>query len=859
MFQKIDIFGSQILLRFNGEPTYNTRTGSVVTLLIIGFICFRLFAIIKDVFLRTSPQVIYSERQVDNPAAFQLSSQTFPLAFSMEDPNYNYYIDEGIYTIQAQFYQKTLVFNQTTQQNDAVWNVTDIKVQPCTLDNFKNPDNINYYTSLQYQNMYCLPPDIQLTLQGDFSSPIYSYLQLQIVKCKQNCKSKEKLDEYLLNSNFAVQISDSFVDPSIKQNPFKIYSRDIYWSTSTQMPKFATIYFRNNYVQSDFGWFMPDFTTQKYPAYSYNDVSVFPDNFQTYFLQVVFRFEKQKEGFYSRTYKNFNNIMSEIGGFTQSLLAIGYLICTRISQLQLNQTLINQAFNYEDSKDENEENKEIEKKQINIQQKFQLSNYSSQSPSFQNQVLKQSQSQNQRSNQIMINGQDQQQYQNLKVNIDFQNSAIQSYLNIGNQVNNQQNQSLQIQSLDHMKQNKENENFDSKQFIFSNKNDLKQSIPESKQASKQHDQKKILNHLIQDLQINDELAQGTKEQDILDEGTHVKIQKQKLKIQQMEQKLKENKFNELMEKETKCMKMSIWEYFKSKIFPLGEYKKKNQIIQYSIDKLYYNLDIFNILKKLVEVEKLKRLLLDPEQLKLFDYLPKPTIHSNLVLNKQQSQAAIKKSQEVDVLYQDHRTEMQKVKDAFQAYKKIVSKKSHTLLDQKIIDLLDPNLVSIFQAEGNLGYNKYSRIKKKERQYKKCPFQSRMKLLSNRIQSLLDFLQTLSPFCQIKNHKSYSQRNLSTFQKIHKNQVVNLTNKTLLLIKQKIYHKVVLVRQLQSNLSKYLIIFKAIKKYSRKKANEKIKYSRFKIQQISCKTDKQLRVNNRFIFGQNQYLIKIKCI
>ncbi|EAS05328.2 transmembrane protein, putative (macronuclear) [Tetrahymena thermophila SB210] len=701
MFNKIDIFGSQILLRFKGEPVYHTRSGSFITLLIISFIGFRLYSIIEDVFLRASPQVIYSERQVDNPAPFQISSSTFPLAFGMEDPNFSYYIDEGIYTIQASFYQKTLMFNETTQQNDAVWNITQIQVQRCTLDNFKNPDNINYYTSLKYQNMYCLPPNIELTLQGDFQSPIYSYLELLVIKCKQNCKSQEQLDHYLLNSNFAMQLSDSFVNPQIKYNPFKMYSRDIYWATTTQMPKAVTLYLRNNYVQSDFGWFLPDLTTQHFPAYSYNDVSVFPDNFQNYFLSVVFRFEKQKEGFYSRTYKNFNNIISEIGGFTQSLLAVGYLICTRISQLQLNQTLINQAFSYEDSKNEDEENKDSEKKHINLSQKLQSPNQSQQIDSLQNQLQEQVQSQNHRFkfNQIMKKNT---QYlsQNQKTNFYDPNSPVYSPQNKGNQINNDQNLSQKTLHFQQIKQNKEKQIFDSKQFISNYRNDLKQSKQYSKQKTNQLDQKKILNLLIQDVQNSDEITQGVKDQEVLDQNNHLKIQKYKLKIKQIEEKLKENRFNELMKKETKCMKMNIWEYFKSIIYPFGELKKKKQIIQYSIDKLYYNLDIFNILKKLVEVEKLKRLLLDQEQLKLFDYLPKPTIHSDLVLNKNQSQVSIKKSYEVDVLYQDHRTEMQRAKDAFQAYKKIVNKQNHTILDQKIIDLLDPNLVSIFQAEGN---------------------------------------------------------------------------------------------------------------------------------------------------------------
>ncbi|KAL4432690.1 hypothetical protein ABPG74_004983 [Tetrahymena malaccensis] len=700
MFDKIDIFGSQILLRFKGQPTYNTRTGSVFTILIISFIGFRLSMIIQDVILRKSPQIIYSERQVDNPAAFQISSQTFPLAFSMEDPNFSYYIDEGIYTVQAQFYQKTLVFNQTTQENDAVWNITDIKVQPCTLENFKNPDNINYYTSLTYKNMYCLPPDIQLTLQGDFQSPEYSYLQIQVKKCKQNCKSQEELDKYLLNSNFAMQLSDSFVDPTIKSNPFKIYSRDIYWATSIQMPKAVTLYLRNNYVQSDFGMFMPDLTTQRYPAYSYNDVSVFPDNFQSYFLQVVIRFEKQKEGFYSRTYQNFNSIVSEIGGFTQSLLAIGYLICTRVSQLQLNQKLINQAFSYDDSNDEqNQENESQEKKLINIKQRLSILNQSKRKTSLQNQFQKVASPQNDQCilnlNEIKKNSSDDQsQNQNQNLNFDY---LPQSPSILGNQSKNEQNYSLK----NCMKQDQQS--LDSSQFGFNNRHNTNLSRQQSKPYQSQFSQKKILNILIQDALGDNKSKQQNeaKDQEVLEFSNNLKIQKQKLKLKQMEDKLKENRFNDLITKETKCMKMNIWEYFKSKIFPFGDNKKKKKIIEYSIDKLYYNLDIFNILKKLVEVEKLKRLILDPEQLKLFDYIPKPTIHSNLVLNSNPNQPEIKKSYEVDVLYQDHRTEIQKVTDAFQAYKMIVNRQDHTILDEKIIQLLDPNLVSIFEAEDNL--------------------------------------------------------------------------------------------------------------------------------------------------------------
>jgi hypothetical protein len=37
------------------------------------------------------------------------------------------------------------------------------------------------------------------------------------------------------------------------------------------------------------------------------------------------------------------------------------------------------------------------------------------------------------------------------------------------------------------------------------------------------------------------------------------------------------------------------------------------------------IDILFIVKKLIEIDKLKALLLTPDQLKLFDYLPKPVV------------------------------------------------------------------------------------------------------------------------------------------------------------------------------------------------------------------------------------------
>jgi hypothetical protein len=48
-------------------------------------------------------------------------------------------------------------------------------------------------------------------------------------------------------------------------------------------------------------------------------------------------------------------------------------------------------------------------------------------------------------------------------------------------------------------------------------------------------------------------------------------------------------------------------------------------MDYGTKKIIQKLDVVFIIKKLIELDKLKSLILTSEQLKLFDYIPKPVI------------------------------------------------------------------------------------------------------------------------------------------------------------------------------------------------------------------------------------------
>ncbi|KAL4482256.1 hypothetical protein ABPG72_018037 [Tetrahymena utriculariae] len=230
-----------------------------------------------------------------------------------------------------------------------------------------------------------------------FPSPILQQIKFTLQQCQQNCKSQKELNYYLMKSGIVLQLSDSYVDSSVKENPIKMYSRDMYWPISKLIPKDVFIKIRNNYVHSDFGWFTSDIITQVFPFYSFyedfvkylSDIllkcafhinkckryliiyllkyfqknyqliqkqilcifekKVYPADFQNYYLNVTIRLEKQKQNVYQRSYPRFTDVIAQIGGFTQSFLAIGFIICNNFSQLQLNQQIVNSIFNYDEA------------------------------------------------------------------------------------------------------------------------------------------------------------------------------------------------------------------------------------------------------------------------------------------------------------------------------------------------------------------------------------------------------------------------------------------------------------------------------------------------------------------------------
>ena len=149
------------------------------------------------------------------------------------------------------------------------------------------------------------------------------------------------------------------------------------------------------------------------------------------------------------------------------------------------------------------------------------------------------------------------------------------------------------------------------------------------------------------------------------------------------------------------LNLTMMEYIKSNFTKDPELSAKKKQRDTGVFSIFSQLDIKFVLKKFAEIEKLKMLLLDEDQYRLFEYLPKPTILKNSKINinyvKLDKQSPVKKKSD----FINHTTDlMSKTRAVQRAYKNVKNKPQLSDVDFKLIECLDPDIMRLLE-EGDL--------------------------------------------------------------------------------------------------------------------------------------------------------------
>ena len=144
--------------------------------------------------------------------------------------------------------------------------------------------------------------------------------------------------------------------------------------------------------------------------------------------------------------------------------------------------------------------------------------------------------------------------------------------------------------------------------------------------------------------------------------------------------------------ESSKIDISIWEFFSSYIKKTEKTKEKFAVLNRGMKNVKERMDILNIMKKFRELDKLKALLLEEDQLILFNAMPKAEIRSDeseistneLLRSKSFSQRILKKSTFIEI-----NENQEYLKNAYDA---IQMKSEKSKIDYKLMELYNNMLL-----------------------------------------------------------------------------------------------------------------------------------------------------------------------
>lgn len=155
-------------------------------------------------------------------------------------------------------------------------------------------------------------------------------------------------------------------------------------------------------------------------------------------------------------------------------------------------------------------------------------------------------------------------------------------------------------------------------------------------------------------------------------------------IEEIQLQEKAKHLPEKLHKSEYRINITFWEYLQSYFYKSEELVHKFKLLNEGMRRIEERLDIFKVFKKFREVDKMRLLLFESEQLVLFDSLPKPELD---IQNETQEEADKRKS--LDHFRESRFINEKRRNDLIAAsYRNLKRKHRKTIIDDRILDIYD---------------------------------------------------------------------------------------------------------------------------------------------------------------------------
>jgi hypothetical protein len=318
-----DFLGKQQRFTIANRSTFPTYIGVICSFIVVGICTFFTVYFTLEVFKKNKPNLLTTVYNEANPERTNLTKETYMFAFSLQDVTYKPFINESLYTAEA-FH--TEIFRKGDGETEEI--ATVIPVKRCSdITISLLPE---YFNLLELDNLYCLElADMDLYIQGDYGTQIWSYLRINFKKCENTteeskCVPEEEIMKQLSSGFVGAFSSDLTVVANDYKNPSNIYGKNIFTSYSVNQYLTYWVYYKKIKLSTDYGWLFHTYEYADYFAYETTKENL-EQRSESIFIDMILRLSQTKE-VYERSYYKIHEVAADVGGIMKVCLVVGELL-----------------------------------------------------------------------------------------------------------------------------------------------------------------------------------------------------------------------------------------------------------------------------------------------------------------------------------------------------------------------------------------------------------------------------------------------------------------------------------------------------------------------------------------------------
>jgi hypothetical protein len=341
--ESIDFLGTPITYTIKGRNKYYKPFGGCLSI----FVCLGLLALISVFVIpfvqRLDPRVVYQNVKKENPTLWELKKNNFYLGMKLDFTGYSTFELMSIFDFEFQFVTQYQHTNKST-----TFEKSPLEIAPQSKEDFAN--NTFLFESQGLADSFRLNFDDQMGLSGTGISEIFSYCQLKI-------KLKNNTDEYLfsvfdfLNANpgyIKIFYPDASIQLKNYLEPVQTYISFFTDDIPNMTKKKTTVEFSVNNITTDLGYaFETNYRTDlNIMHFSTSTVSSTRSNNDLDVYEVVLCMSKY-EPVYARSYMKLPELLASVGGLINIVLILFRRLDEFVSDYLLNATLMQTIFEFD--------------------------------------------------------------------------------------------------------------------------------------------------------------------------------------------------------------------------------------------------------------------------------------------------------------------------------------------------------------------------------------------------------------------------------------------------------------------------------------------------------------------------------